>query len=101
MNVVKLWRCKAGHGLGLVVRNGGDVPQLMVFREAIDAGAERPAEVDVMMGPVTGTMVVRCSVCEDVQVWRVSVEALLHLVEELPIEQVFDFWRRLLEKARR
>jgi len=36
---VKQWRCKAGHVLGQIMKNGSDVPQLLVLRHAIDAEA--------------------------------------------------------------
>ena len=54
VDVVKQWRCRNDHVLGLVVQNGADVPQLLVYRHAIDADAETPAEVDVKLDIVTG-----------------------------------------------
>jgi hypothetical protein len=87
MNVLKQWRCENSHLLGLVVRNGSGVPQLMVYRHAIDAQAEQPAEVDVMIGPVTGLLPVRCDICMDVAVWEPSVDAMLHLFDRLKGEQ--------------
>lgn len=101
MDVVKQWRCRNGHGLGLVVQNGSDVPQLLVFRQAVDEAAAVPADVDVMLGPVTGSMQVRCDLCDDVKPWVVSVSALMYLVESMPTELLFQFWNKLLKKARR
>lgn len=98
----KQWCCKNGHVLGLVQWNGAGVPQLMVYRHAIDAEAEMPEAVDVVMGPLMGQMAVRCDApgCEDVQVWKVSVETMLYLVEMMPTAMLFDFWKRLLERAK-
>ncbi len=96
----KQWRCRNGHTLGLVMANGADAPQLMIYRHAIDAGAEHPAEVDVMIGPVTGMMLVQCDLCGDVRVWQISVASLLYLVEAMPTHLLFEFWRRLLEREK-
>lgn len=101
MDVVKQWRCNHGHVLGLVVMNGAKVPQLLVYRNAIDAAAETPAEVDVMLGPVTGSMQVRCDICNDHQPWVVSVEALLYLVENMETGLLYQFWNRLLARAKK
>jgi hypothetical protein len=101
MKQLKQWRCGGGHVLGVVVRNGAGVPQLMVYRHAIDAGADAPAEVDVMLGPLTGAMVLRCDICGDVKPWAASVESVLYLVEMMPTELLFGFWNRLLERAKR
>ena len=100
MDIVKQWQCKNEHVIGYVARNGARVAQLMVLRHAIDAGADEPAEVDVMMGPVTGEMQVRCDVCGEVTHWRVSVESLLFLVEGMPADLLFRFWGKLLERAK-
>jgi len=97
---VKQWRCKSGHVLGQISKNGSDVPQLMVLRHAIDAQAETPAEVDVMLGPVTGSMMVRCDICGEVKPWVVSVDALLYQVETMPTNLLFQFWHKLLERAK-
>jgi len=102
MDTGKQWRCKHGHVLGLIVTNGAGVPQLMVYRHAVDMAADAPAEVDVMIGPLMGQMPVRCDVegCEDVQVWKVSVAVLLYLVEMMPTPLLFEFWNKLLARAK-
>ena len=100
MDVVTQWRCKDGHVLGLVVKNGADVPQLLLYRNAIDTTAETPAEVDVMLGPVTGSMLVKCDLCGDKKPWMISVNSLLDLEETMPTNLLFEFWRKLLERAK-
>lgn len=102
MNSGKQWLCKHGHVLGLISSNGAGVPQLMVYRHALDMAADVPAEVDVMIGPVMGQMPVRCDVdgCDDVQVWKVSVPVMLYLVEGMPTQLLFEFWNKLLERAK-
>lgn len=101
MDVVKPWRCRNDHVLGLMVMNGADVPQLLVYRHAVDAEADTPAEVDVMLGPVTGSMLVKCDICDDKQPWTVSISSLLYLVETMDTSLLYQFWNRLLERARR
>lgn len=96
----KQWRCKQDHILGLIMQNGADAPQLMIYRHAIDAGADHPAEVEVMLGPVTGMAPVQCDICGDVRVWQVSVASMIYLVEAMPTNLLFEFWRKLLERAK-
>lgn len=100
MKQIRQWRCGRNHILGMVVENGNGVPQLMVLRHAIDDMAEMPAEVDVMIGPVTGAMQVQCEICGEVMPWKVSVESMLYLVENMPANLLFEFWKRLLERAK-
>src|SRR3972149_314212 len=73
---MKQWCCKNKHILGFIRWNGNELPQLMVLRDALDMGAEHPHEVD-LLGPLDGQMPVRCSICDDVQFWEISVESLL------------------------
>lgn len=97
MNDMKQWCCKNNHILGFIRWNGSRVPQLMVLREALDMEAERPDEVD-LLGPLDGRMPIRCSICDDVQVWSISVESLVSLFMQLDDKTVFEFSRKLLER---
>lgn len=97
---MKPFMCKNKHILGYIRWNGNDLPQLMVLRESMDMDAERPAEVD-FLGPLDGNMPVRCKLCDDVQVWRISVDGMLALFVQLDDAQVFEFSRRLLEMSRK
>jgi hypothetical protein len=101
MQQVKQWRCKENHVLGVIIENGAGVPQLLVYRHAVDAEAETPAEVDVMLGPVTGSMLVNCDICGDSKPWVISVPSLLYLVRNMPSELLFKFWERLLAEAKK
>jgi hypothetical protein len=65
----KQWLCKNNHILGFIYWNGNNIPQLMVLRLALDMQAEHPDEVD-LLGPLNGKMLIRCSICNDVKVWR-------------------------------
>jgi hypothetical protein len=96
----KTWTCRAGHVLGIIRWNGDGMPQLMLYRHAVDQIAERPAEVDVI-GPLEGRMPVQCDVdgCGDVQVWNVSVATLVGLFERLDDGQVLEFSQRILERS--
>lgn len=93
----KPWLCKNGHVLGMIQWNGDGTPQLALYRHAVDLVVDDPAEVDVL-GPVVGRIPVRCDQCDSVQLWDISVEALVDLFEGLDDRQVLDFSKRLLER---
>jgi len=76
----RFWRCGNGHILGMIQWNGRMVPQLVLYRQAVDHGADVPEEVDVL-GPLMGRMPVRCDVCDDVRLWDISEAALVALAE--------------------
>lgn len=75
------WRCSNGHKLGVVARNTSGIRQLWVYRQAIDAAAEEPAEVDVL-GIAEGALFdVRCSICGSSRTWVPGEEAMRKVVE--------------------
>jgi len=92
----KQWRCKNDHILGMIRWNGNAVPQLMLFRHAIDMSAEHPADVDVI-GPLIGRVPVRCELCDEVRLWEVSVDVLADLIWSLSHEQKEQLQVRLLK----
>lgn len=94
---MKQWRCRNNHILGFIRWNGNKLPQLMLLREALDMQAEHPDEVD-LLGPLDGRMPIRCSICDDVQVWAISVDGLVALFMQLDDKTIFEFSQRLLEK---
>lgn len=98
MSDLKQWQCGCGVTLGYMRKNGDGLTQLMLLRQPLDMTAERPAEVD-LLGPVTGRVSVKCS-CGKNKLWDVTVEAMLALFEGLNDKQAFEFWIRLLERAR-
>jgi len=77
LNKVKVWRCKGGHVLVIVVRNGSGVRQLLLYREAVDSQLqplsqevkEELKEVDVIAVVDGRVMDVRCSICRRVRSW--------------------------------
>lgn len=80
----KVWRCEhdKNHILGQVRRNGKGIRQLMLYRLAVDLGAEQPEEVDVMAiveGYVTD---VKCSICGFTRTWMPGQEALARLLKQ-------------------
>ena len=97
---MKPWRCKENHILGFIRWNGDGLPQLMVLREALDMDVEHPHEVD-LLGPLNGGMPIRCSICDDVRMWEISVESLVALFMNLDDSTVFAFSQRLLEMNRK
>ena len=80
----KQWRCRNNHVLGVISSNGSGIPQLMLYRHAVDLSAEQPEQVDVI-GAVQGRVPVRCDVegCNSVMPWEVSVEVMKHLLLDL------------------
>ena len=82
----KKWLCKNGHVLGAIQWNGSQVPQLSLYRHAIDLQAENPEAVDVI-GPLMGQMPVRCDVCDEVRFWDLSVDALAAFLAGLNLKQ--------------
>lgn len=91
----KQWKCKNDHILGMIRWNGNAVPQLMLFRHAIDMNAEHPADVDVI-GPLIGRVPVRCELCDEVRLWEVSVDVLADLIWSLSHDQRERLQIRLL-----
>jgi hypothetical protein len=96
----KQWRCKNNHILGFIHWNGDGLPQLRVLRKALDMEAEHPDDVD-LLGPLDGRMPIRCSICDDVKVWEISVESHLALFMQLSDEKMLEFSQRLLEMNRK
>lgn len=93
----KQWHCKCGAGLGLISWNGDGIPQLMLYRHAVDMRAEKPAEVEVL-GPLMGKMPVECDACGEVTVWWPSAQVLLALMDLLNVEQIRQFAEAFLER---
>lgn len=89
--------CKNGHRLGDICWNGKKVPQLMIYREAVEAAAECPADV---LGPVTGEMNIPCSICNEIRYWGISTPVAIHLIESMPAQMLFEFWEELLRQAK-
>jgi hypothetical protein len=77
---MKQWRCRNKHILGFIHWNGNGIAQLMVLRKALDMQADQLNEVD-LLGPLEGRMPIRCSICDDVQVWEISISSLTALSE--------------------
>ena len=98
MKPMKQWRCKNNHILGFIRWNGDDLPQLMILRMALNYQVDEPEQVD-LLGPLSGSMPVRCSICDDVQQWAISVESLVALFMDLEDKTVFEFSQRLLKKS--
>lgn len=91
----KQWRCKNDHILGMIRWNGDRVPQLMLFRHALDMNSDHPADVDVI-GPLVGRIPVRCELCDEVSLWEVSVDALAGMIRGLRADQKEQLQVRLL-----
>lgn len=79
----KPWTCPSReHVLGLVVRNGSGIRQLLLYREAIETTARRDmGEVDVMAIVEGYVADVRCSICGRVRTWVPGEEAMERLLE--------------------
>jgi len=79
---LKQWQCKNDHILGMIFLDENSIPRLMLYRRAVDLTAEEPEEVEIL-GPLWGSMPVKCDVCGDVVPWQISMEALAHMIREL------------------
>lgn len=90
---LKPWRCKNGHAMGMVRRNGSGVRVLLLYREALTTTPALPSplapllegrgeqEVDVMAVVEGYVADVRCSICGDVRTWVPGEEALRALIK--------------------
>lgn len=74
---VKVWRCKNGHVLGRVQRNGSGIRQLMLYREA------DPEEIDVIAVIEGYVADVRCSLCGSFRTWVPGQEAMDRLIRQV------------------
>jgi len=93
-NTMKPFLCRdKKHRLGTISWNGDGIPQLMLYRHAVNLDADHPAEVDVI-GPLEGRMPVRCDLCDEVILWDVSVQVLLAMVERLDHKRIEEFKER-------
>lgn len=90
MKEVKAWRCPGGeHVMGLVVRNGSGIRQLLLFREAVEMSFspfvtlsdEGIGDVDVIAVVEGYAADVRCSICGRVRTWVPGQEALERLLK--------------------
>jgi LSD1 subclass zinc finger protein len=54
-----------------------------------------------LLGPLSGEMPVRCSLCNDVKLWEISVESLLVLFTNLSDKKLLEFSQRLLEMSKK
>jgi hypothetical protein len=98
MDETKPWKCRNGHVMGVVVRNGSGVRQLLLYRQAVNLTPRPPSpstisgqapdgkdeeEVDVMAIVEGHVMDVRCSICECLRTWVPGEEALRKLLERV------------------
>lgn len=89
MNEVKIWRCKNGHAMGQVRRNGRGISQLYLYRHAVAVG-DTPADVDVM-AVVQGCVVdIRCDLCDEVRTWVPGEAELARLVARCGRKEMAD-----------
>lgn len=86
MDEAKSWKCGSGHAMGLVVRDGGGVRRLLLYRLAVD-GSQLTADNEVeVMAIIEGYVAdVRCSICGRVRTWVPGEEALARLLERANI----------------
>jgi hypothetical protein len=91
MDEMRVWRCKNGHALGMVRRNGSGVTQLMLFRQAVDMESEEPQAPEVMSIAEGRVVDIRCSVCDAMRTW---------IQDEAMLERLFRTrkWAQLLDK---
>jgi hypothetical protein len=81
----KRWMCGRGHVLGLVVRNGRGVEQLLLYRHAVDMSEDAPEQVDVIATVEGLVLDVRCDACGRIRTWTPGVEAMRRMLEHLEV----------------
>jgi hypothetical protein len=83
---IAAWKCKNGHVMGQVARNGRDVRQLLLYRRAVDLEAWKPEEVEVM-AVIEGLVIdVSCSICKTARTWAPGEEAIRRLLVKYGLE---------------
>lgn len=81
---LKPWKCKGGHVMGQVVRNGSGIRQLLLYRQAVELAPDpAPADVDVMAVVEGQVMDVKCSICGRLRTWVPGEEQLRKLMKDL------------------
>ena len=86
--MMKSWRCKGcGSHLGKVTRNGSDVHQLLLFREAVDTDQKEFPDVEVIAVVEGYAADVICSVCGVARTWVPGREAIEKLLVGAGVEQ--------------
>jgi hypothetical protein len=88
MDPIAMWKCKNGHVMGQVVRNGSKVRQLLLYRDALDQDSLDIQVVDVIAVVEGYCADVRCSVCGNVRTWVPGAEAMRQLLAHYQVEQV-------------
>lgn len=68
--------------LGHVMRNGRGIRQLLLYRHAVDLGAEDPTEVDVMAYLEGTVQDVRCDICGATRKWTMGIEEVEKVMQK-------------------
>lgn len=76
----QVWRCRNGHGLGTIQRDGDGGSRLLLYRNAIDPEEVDPREVDVI-AVVESAVDIRCDICEESRTWAPNQAAFEKLME--------------------
>lgn len=86
-NETKPWMCPSGkHVMGLVVRNGSGVRQLLLYRHAMRESPKNE-ELDVFAIVEGYVANVKCSLCGRVRTWVPGEEAIQQLLARVRVEQ--------------
>jgi hypothetical protein len=76
---LQVWKCKNGHGLGIVRQTGNKAAQLMLYRNAIDVESQNPVEVDVI-AVIESAVDIRCGICGEMRTWAPNQAAFERLM---------------------
>lgn len=82
---IQVWRCKQGHGLGVVQRNGTKASRLMLYRHAIDVEAQNPVEVDII-AVIDSAIDIRCDICGGARTWAPNQAAYERLMARYQVK---------------
>ena len=78
---LSIWECKhgSGHVLGIVQKNSSGESSLLLYRNAVDQNAEKPAEVDII-AVIHSADEIKCEICGRVRTWAPNQAAFERLM---------------------
>lgn len=79
------WKCPNGHIMGVISKNGSNVSQLILYRQAIDMESDEPIEPEVfgVLDGIGGMDNIKCSLCGEIRDWDPDREALKRLLKQV------------------
>ena len=83
---IKVFKCKNGHGLGVIQQNSHKVNKLLLYRNAVDMDEKSPVQVDII-AVIESAVDIRCGICEDLRVWAPNQMAFEQLMKRYSVRE--------------